>query len=164
MGAYSLPLCACQPCALIDGCSATNLWHNLLWTGLAVPISSKGGALDVPHLDVRIGHGRAGIPAVARVFELTVRPYFQQLFDYFKSTGRRSKNSLNALLSGRCHASNSAQTGVVTVFSPAAVTAATLEPGTSKAGSGLRSRALRVCYAATRSSPLSVERSSFKSM
>src|SRR5438876_11245733 len=100
MGAYRLPRCACQPCSLIDGCFAINLCHNLLWTGLAVPISSKGGALDVPHLDVCIGHGRAGIPAVARVFELTVRPYFQQLFDYFKSTGRRSKNSLNALLSG----------------------------------------------------------------
>jgi len=109
MGAYCLPRCACQPCSLIDGCFAINLCHNLLWTGLAVPISSKGGALDVPHLDVRIGHGRAGIPAVAGVFELTVRPYFQHLFDYFKSTGRRSKNSLNALLRRRCHASNSVQ-------------------------------------------------------
>src|SRR5258705_7356069 len=100
MAAYRLPLCACQPCSLIHGCFAINLCHYLFWTGLAVPISSKGGALDVPHLDVRIGHGRAGIPAVARVFELTIRPYFQHLFDYFKSTGRWSKNSLNALLSG----------------------------------------------------------------
>src|SRR5439155_17048394 len=82
MGAYRLPLCACQPCSLIDGCFAINLCHYLFWTGLAVPISSKGGALDVPYLDVHIGHGRAGIPAVARVFELTVRPYFQDLFDY----------------------------------------------------------------------------------
>ena len=65
MGAYGLPRGACQPCPPIGGCSATDLCHTLLWTGLAVPISSKGGALDVPHLDVRIGHGRAGIPAVA---------------------------------------------------------------------------------------------------
>src|SRR5260221_144687 len=77
MGAYRLPRCACQPCSLIDGCFAIDLCHTLLWTGFAVPISSKGGALDVPHLDVRIGHGRAGIPAVAGVFELTVRPFFQ---------------------------------------------------------------------------------------
>src|SRR6266403_3620296 len=76
MGSYRLPRCACQPCSLIDGCFAINLGHNVLWTGLAVPISSKGGALDVPHLVVRIGHGRAGIPAVAGVFELTVRPLF----------------------------------------------------------------------------------------
>src|SRR6266850_912855 len=100
MGAYRLPHCACQPCSLIDGCFAINLGHNLLWTGLAVPISSKGGALDVPHLDVRIGHGRAGIPAVAGVFELTRQPYFQHLSDYCKSTGRRSKNSLERALSG----------------------------------------------------------------
>src|SRR5258708_38390331 len=71
MGAYGLPSGACQPCPPIGGCSATDLCHNLLWTGLAVPISSKGGALDVPHLDVRIGYGRARIPAVAGVFELT---------------------------------------------------------------------------------------------
>src|SRR6266550_129490 len=79
MGAYRLPRRACQPCSLIDGCFAINLCHNLLWTGLAVPISSKGGALDIPHLAVRIGHGRAGIPAVAGVFELTVLRYSQQL-------------------------------------------------------------------------------------
>src|SRR5712692_9228354 len=97
MGTYGLPRGACQPCPPIGGCSATDLCHTLLWTGLAVPISSKGGTLDVPHLDVRIGHGRAGIPAVAGVFELTLRPYFQHLFDCFKSTGRRSENSLNAV-------------------------------------------------------------------
>src|SRR5437867_3378398 len=98
MGAYRLPLCACQPCSLIDGCSPTNLGHTLLWTGLAVPISSKGSALDVPHLDVRIGHGRAGIPAVAGIFELTVRPYFQHLFDYSKvlRDGPRSGAAMQA--------------------------------------------------------------------
>src|SRR5258708_22939289 len=97
MAAHGLSRGACQPCPSIGGCSATDLCHTLLWTGFAVPISSKGGALDVPHLDVRIGHGRAGIPAVAGVFELTLRPYFSACSIYFENTGRRSKNSLNAL-------------------------------------------------------------------
>ena len=110
MGAYRLPRGACQPCSLIDGCFAINLCHDLLWAGLAVPISSEGGTLDVPDLDVRIGHGRAGIPAAAGVFELTVRPHFQHLVDYFKSTGRRSR-TLRTAFKRRRHAGNSVQTG-----------------------------------------------------
>src|SRR5258708_34155143 len=90
MGAYGLPSGACQPCPPIGGCSATNLCHNLLWTGLAVPISSKGGALDVPHLDVRIGYGRAGILAVAGVFALTLRTLFSAPVRFFACEAKHS--------------------------------------------------------------------------
>ena len=76
MGAYGLPRGAWQPCPPIGGCSASDLCHTLLWTGLAVPIPSKGGALEVPHLGLCIRYRRAGISAAAGIFELTLWPYF----------------------------------------------------------------------------------------
>src|SRR5258708_5593353 len=76
MGAYRLPRCACQPCPPIGGSSATDFCHALLWTGLAVPIPSEGGALDVPHLALCIRYRRAGISAAAGIFELTLLAYF----------------------------------------------------------------------------------------
>src|SRR6185295_2564786 len=97
MGAYGLPRGACQPRLPIGGCSATDLGHTLLWTGFAVPIPSKGSALDVPYLDVCIRYWRAGISAAAGIFELTaLRRSWRR---WLVSQGRR--NFRRAIAGGR---------------------------------------------------------------